>query len=69
MTECFMCGKSLELGSNDRGGHDVCFEEQLSRTDVYRCVGCDENEPENDDTWCFQCNTNDNIYQNYPGPQ
>ena len=69
MTECFMCGKSLELGFNGRGGHDVCFEERLSRTDVNRCVGCGENEPENDDTWCFQCNTDGNEYLDYPGPQ
>ena len=68
MTECFMCGKPLENGSNNRDGHDVCFELQRERDDDGVCIGCGENQM-SEEKWCMDCNVNDRLYQNYPGPQ
>ena len=68
MTECFMCGKSLENASNNRGRHDVCFKLQRERYDDGSCLSCGKKQIAVE-KWCMDCTVNDRLYQNYPGPQ
>ena len=70
MTVCPYCHEAVAPrpdGSNPVI-HDNCMNEWYSRAEAGKCVGCGENDLDNETSICRTCLDGGSVPKGYPGP-